>query len=332
MMRAPDFWYPEKATLGGVLAPLLLSPAAIVYDQVGRWRQRSTIPTEVGAATICVGNLVSGGSGKTPVALAVANRLAVMGHKVAFLTRGYGGTEEGPLVVDKEKHTSIDVGDEPLLLAERHMTLVAHDRVAGAEFAVAQGADVIVMDDGFQNPYLKKDLSFVVIDGEVGFGNRMVIPSGPLRETISYGLKRANAVILMGETIESTCMARVQQSGLPIVRAKLSPLRDNAFVSDEKVVAFAGIGRPSKFFMALRELGADLAATKSFSDHHQYSEHELRSLEAMAAQHHARLVTTEKDWVRLSPENRQRVQVFRVRAKFDDEDQIKALLTDLSPN
>lgn len=312
-MRAPRFWQ-----AGGPLAALL-APLGRLYAALGR-RRRQAVPWRAPCPVICVGNLSAGGSGKTPTALALAERLTALGRRPVFLTRGYGGRERGPLLVEPARHDAAAVGDEPLLLAAAAPTVVARDRAAGAALAARQG-DVIVMDDGFQNPALHKNLSLLVFDGGQGIGNGRCLPAGPLREGLAEGLARADACLLIGE--DATGLAP-RLAGRPLLRASLEP--QGSELKGQRVLAFAGIGRPEKFFESLRALGAGLAGTRSFGDHHPYRAAEIEALRAEAARAGARLVTTAKDLVRLPPELREGIAVLAVRLVFADRDALDALL------
>jgi tetraacyldisaccharide 4'-kinase len=280
------------------------------------WKARHAKPYRARAKVICVGNLTAGGSGKTPVALAITALLQAKGQKVFFLTRGYGGSETGPAEV-KPGDRAERVGDEALLLSQIAPTIVAHDRALGAALADAQGADVIVMDDGHQNFAVAKDLSLVVVDGESGFGNGRMIPAGPLRESVRQGLKRADAVIVMGRG--NPDLAGYQG---PLLNARLAPVGD--FFRGTRLFAFAGIGRPEKFVATLKTTGALVMGTQFFADHHPFSPGEIAALRARADS--AQLVTTEKDFVRLKERDRAGVTVLKVQARFDDPAALAALL------
>jgi tetraacyldisaccharide 4'-kinase len=325
-MRPPEFWArPDD------LRARLLSPLGAAYGLAGRIRRRLVRPLRAPVRVICVGNLTVGGTGKTPVALALAERLLAMGHRPHFLTRGYGGRSRGPQRVDPARHEAADVGDEALLLAKAAPTWVARDRAAGARTAASAGAGLLVMDDGFQNPTLVQDLSLVVIDGEVGLGNRRLLPAGPLRESVPAGLARASAVVLVGE--DRTAVLRLLPPGLPVLLAELVYPPEAGRLRAGRVVAFAGIGRPEKFFAGLAQVGAQVVATRAFADHHRYREAELRALASEAERHGgARLVTTEKDHVRLPPAWRERVCVLPVKLRWRDPAALERTLTILSPH
>ena len=313
-MRAPDFWQSRG------LASTLLAPLGVLYGATVAWKAHAAKPYRARARILCVGNLTAGGSGKTPVALAIGARLAAKGHRVFFLTRGYGGRETGPLAVTAS-HSATQVGDEALLLAKSAPTIVARDRAAGAVMAESQGAEIIVLDDGHQNFTLAKDLSLVVIDGEAGFGNGRMIPAGPLREPVAQGLARADAVVIMRDGNPD-----LAGYGGPRLRARL--LADGNDFKDRRVFAFAGIGRPEKFVASLKEAGAIVTGAQFFADHHPFTTEEIAALKVRAGD--ALLVTTEKDFVRLDEGSRGGVAVLSVLARFDNENALDALLTRLA--
>lgn len=325
-MRAPDFWAADKGS-GAALAALL-APLGLAYDLAGRLRRATTRGASVGVPVVCAGNLVAGGAGKTPVALALAAALAADSRKVHLLTRGYGGNRRGPCRVDLESHGTEEVGDEALLLAHAAPTWVARDRLAGAQAAVAAGAQVIVMDDGFQNPSLAKDLSLLVVDGGYGFGNGRILPAGPLRERIDAGLARADAVVLIEPDARNLAprLAAVR----PLLRARLQPAAGAPDLAGRRVLAFAGIGRPEKFFASLRQAGATLVATRAFPDHHPYGRQEIEDLLAEAETSSAQAITTEKDAVRLPPALRARVAVLPVVVAWQDTAELDRLLQPLA--
>ncbi len=315
-MRAPSFWQ----TRG--LAARLLWPASRAYDWAGRWSRGRVRPQTAGLPVICVGNLVAGGAGKTPLALSLLHMLARRGLAAHAITRGYGGREAGPLRVDPERHHPLEVGDEALLLARAAPTWVARDRVAGARAARAAGAQLVVLDDGYQNPHLKKDLAVLVVDGGYGFGNGEVIPAGPLRETVAAGLARADLIVVLGEDRVglSQQIPRLFTAGdmPPLLHAEIRPHDPDRRLEGRRLLAFAGIARPEKFFASLRGLGASIAEQKAFGDHHRFTDAELADLEQRAAALEAALITTEKDWVRLPPSLRSRVARLAVEVEWQE--------------
>jgi tetraacyldisaccharide 4'-kinase len=276
---------------------------------------------------VCVGNLVAGGAGKTPVALALALRLARHGAAVHIVTRGYGGRLGGPVRVDPARHDFTAVGDEALLLAERAPCWVARDRAHGVRAAVAAGAAVVILDDGYQNPAIVKTASLLVVDDAYGFGNGRVIPAGPLREGLARGLARADAVVLLG-TDASSRDPRTLGIGatlLPVIPAVLRPVAGDR-LAGERLLAFAAIGRPEKFFATLRELGAELVETRSFPDHHPFRAGEIDELLRAAERARACLITTAKDIVRVPATNRAAIEVLEVEISWRDPDRLDELL------
>lgn len=305
-MRAPEFWRRD-----GVV-PRLLAPAAAVWRAGAAVKRRLATPVRVGAPTICVGNAVVGGAGKTPVAIAIAKALAARGAAPHFLTRGYGGSERGPLRVDPSAHDAGRVGDEALLLAAAAPAWIARNRAAGARAAAAGGAGVVVMDDGLQNFGVAKDYALLVVDGGFGFGNGRIMPAGPLREPIRDAMRRVDAVVIVGEDRRNLG----KDLRPPVLAARFVPLPGSESIAGRPVVAFAGIGRPEKFFETLAGMGCDLVSVRRFADHHAYKADEvMRCVEAAAAAG-AVAVTTEKDAVRLPPEARKMVEVLRVELEW----------------
>lgn len=321
-MKTPAFWYRPPG-----LAARLLAPLGILYDRGGRLRAVAATPVRAPVPVICVGNLVAGGAGKTPVALAVAEALIRRGARPHLLTRGHGGRERGPIRVDPAVHDALRVGDEALLLAAAAPCTVARDRPAGATAAAAAGAGVVVMDDGHQNPRIHKDLSLVVVDGAVGFGNGLCVPAGPLREPVARGLARADALVLVGpdRTGVAGRLAGWRAGALPVLAARLVPA-DGDDLAGRRVLAFAGIGRPEKLFATLAGIGATVVRAVPFPDHHPYRPDEVMRLIEHAAAMDALPVTTAKDAVRLPPGIRGAVRVLTVRLVWDDPGALGRLL------
>jgi tetraacyldisaccharide 4'-kinase len=317
-MRAPDFWQVGNAGPW----PRLLAPLSAAWGIAAAWRQRTAQPERVSVPVICIGNLIAGGAGKTPTAIAVVRRLLQLGRKPHLLTRGYGGQLHGPVRVEP-RHTARLVGDEALLLAAVAPTWVARDRVAGARAAIDGGADVLVLDDGHQNPTLHKDLSLVVVDADYGHGNGRVIPAGPLREPIANGLARADAVVLIGAGDRPAAALPVE---LPLLRAALVAGAGRDKIARQKVGAFAGIGRPEKFFATLRELGCTTAFAHPYPDHHAFTPEEVMRLLEAATTAGAIAVTTAKDWVRLPPDAQRMIRALDVDLQFADPRQLDQLL------
>ncbi len=320
-MRPPAFWRgPERGFMAGLMTPL-----AALYGTVAAQRLRQH-GVQLDVPVLCVGNFTVGGTGKTPVVLALTRMLRARGLHPAMLSRGFGRDAQDLLKVDPLRHGARDVGDEPLLLAEMAPTYVAADRLAAAAAAISEGADVLVMDDGLQNPGLVKTLSFAVVDAAVGFGNGCVLPAGPLRASLHDQWPLIAAVILVGAGGEGVAqMARAQ--GKSVLRANLRP--DAAAVAGltgRKLLAFAGIGRPEKFFTTLREVGGDIVATRSFGDHHRFTAHEVAGLRAAALAQNAQLVTTTKDFARLPARQRHDIMVLPVELVFNEPEAVNALL------
>jgi tetraacyldisaccharide 4'-kinase len=313
-LRAPDFWYTHSASISQRALRTVLTPAAALYGFVATLKESCSHPLDPGIPVICVGNLTAGGTGKTPLAIALARALAQ--RRPFLLTRGYGGRLAGPLLVDPVKHTARDVGDEALLLASAAPTFVSRDRSAGASAAKALGAKLLIMDDGHQNFSLRKTISLLVVDAQRGLGNGRLIPAGPLREAPRRGLARADALVLMGEVRQTPAGALARFSG-PVFTARLAP--DRSRLPDGPLFAFAGIGRPEKFFTTLTDLGCALVGTRAFPDHHPYDAAEIADLRERARRRGARLVTTQKDLVRIAPALAVGIACLPVAAVMGDE-------------
>jgi len=320
-VRAPRFWHRDSTSI----LPAILSPLSVIYETVDQLKRMRKTRASVSIPVICVGNVVAGGAGKTPVAMAIGQFLLNAGWKVHFLSRGYGGNLAGPIRVVLDVHKTSDVGDEPLLLATIAPTWVAKDRVAGAQAAEKAGADVLIMDDGLQNPSLRKDLSLIVIDGGYGLGNGRVIPAGPLREKLPAAVARADALIIIDPVGQSFVN---EATGIPVFSAGIVPHALQAEIVGEKVVAFAGIGRPEKFFDSLRGAGADLIEGIEFPDHHVFTQNDIMRLVEKAALHNAALVTTRKDYVRLSVDAKMMTTVFDIDLVFDQPKGLQKMLID----
>jgi len=322
-MRQPEFWTGRGA--GASLAAAILTPLGWIYGATVACRSRFSQPYRSRAKVVCIGNLTAGGTGKTPVAIEIGRRLAERGARTVFLSRGYGGSIMGPAFVSASD-TAVRVGDEPLLLAAVAPVIVARDRAAGAKLADNNSYDVVIMDDGHQNFSLVKDLSLLVVDAALGFGNGRILPAGPLRESVRQGLRRADALILMGDGSPP----EVADSTLPIARARVVPANDEDWTA-QRVVAFAGIGRPEKFFATLAAQGAQVVETRSYADHFVYSPREIDRLKMWARAASASLVTTEKDFIRVAPAERVGIKQFRVRANFDEPTAIDRVLDKIVP-
>jgi len=328
-LETPFWWYRRKGALASALAPL-----GRLYGRVAEARFARGEPYRSRLTVICIGNFTAGGGGKTPTAIAVAKLLAELGAKPAFLSRGYGGASKGPVLV-KPRQGADEVGDEALLLAEAAPTMVSADRAAGAHAIEATAASVIVMDDGFQNPSLAKDLSLVVVDADAGIGNGLIMPAGPLRAPLEPQLARADALVVIADGSKAAGLIEAFTSqGKTVLKARMVPRQDRRWLSVLPVIGFAGIARPEKFFATLRNNGARLIDTRSYPDHYRYSERQARSLLKEAKDYNAMLVTTEKDFVRLPDEEdgargelKHRCRPFSIAVEFADEAAAKQLLS-----
>ncbi|GGK30719.1 tetraacyldisaccharide 4'-kinase [Salinarimonas ramus] len=319
-MRAPGFWTAPEPTLPA----RLLWPLGAIVGTIGARRMRKP-GARAALPVICIGNFTAGGAGKTPTALALAALLRRAGRSPVFLTRGHGGRARTPLLVDAAIHDHRAVGDEPLLLARAGPTIVSPDRVAGAALAATTGADVILMDDGLQNPSLKKDLVLAVLDGETGVGNGLCLPAGPLRVPLEAQWPFVDALVLMGYgAAGARVAAEAARRGKPVFRARLAP---DPSVLDRldgaRVLAFAGIGRPEKFFRTLEDCGASLIERVALPDHHVYRPGEVQALMAHATARGLVPVTTEKDAARLPA--LEGLLALPVTARFEDEAGLAAL-------
>jgi tetraacyldisaccharide 4'-kinase len=312
-LEPPSWWYGERIPP----AAWALSPIAAIYGGIVERRFRTASPYRSTLPVLCVGNFTMGGAGKTPVALKLASMLREAGGKPGFLTRGYGGSERGPYLIDSATDGSDRVGDEPLLLARSAPTVVSRDRPAGAKLLETLGVDAIFMDDGFQNPALEKDFSLIVVDGGAGVGCGHVFPLGPLRARLPFQIQKADAVVIVGSQDRTNVAELIEQRSqqfrsapLPVFSARIVPaVRDE--LRSRPFLAFCGIGRPAKFFDTLREAGIAVVKTRSFPDHHAFSDADARSLLSEANALNAGLVTTEKDHARLTGENDALGELFR---------------------
>jgi len=322
-MHTPSFWWRNPGIASGLLTPLAAIYGAIAAARLGQPGVASGVPV------LCVGNLTTGGAGKTPTALLAARLLAAAGETPAFLSRGYGGRLAGPVRVDLQRHGAPDVGDEPLLLARAAPTIVARDRVAGAYAAMAAGATVIVMDDGFQNPSLHKEAALLVIDGRRGIGNGRVFPAGPLRAPLAPQLAHASAILVLGEPSGAAAVI-VAAPGLRIFHGRIIP--DPAAVTPLRgcrVLAFAGIADPDKFFATLAAAGIEAPIRHAFPDHHRYTPAEATFLAAAADRHGLVPLTTEKDFVRLPGRLATRARVLPVTVAVDEADEFRRFVIEL---
>lgn len=316
-MRAPAFWWRPAEAPGW--EPRLLAPAAWAWGIGAAIRSRG-MAERVAAPVVCVGNLTAGGTGKTPLVAALAERLTAAGHAPQVLSRGHGGRlgRDAPHRVDPARDSAADVGDEPLLLAALAPVWVARDRAAGGRAAAAAGARPILMDDGFQNPRLAKDLSILVVDAARGFGNARLIPAGPLREPVAGGLARADIVVAVGGDPAPLLARWPRLAERPLVTARIVPRKTGLEIAGLPVIAFAGIGEPAKFFATLRAMGGELVEAHPFPDHHVYDPRVVERLIRRARTLGTLLVTTEKDAIRLPPALRREVMTLPVVLEIAD--------------
>ncbi|MBR2300121.1 MAG: tetraacyldisaccharide 4'-kinase [Alphaproteobacteria bacterium] len=308
-MKTPQYWQHQN------LISSLLTPIGALYSMATALRLKWIKPYQANVPVICIGNITAGGVGKTPVSIALAELLKANGKNPFFISRGYGGSLSGVLI-DLKKHTPQEVGDEPLMLAAVAPTVVCADRGIAAQIAEKNGADVLIMDDGFQNPTLKKDLSFLVFNGELGIGNGKTIPAGPLREGLKSGLKRADGVIFIGRDKYEL----LKQINKPVFRVLIKEERPAHH--NTKVIAFAGIGYPQKFYNSLQKCGLAVANSYDFPDHHFYTKDELKALIKKGKTKNLPIYTTLKDYVKI-PQNLQKsFNVLNIKAQFEDKNQI----------
>ena len=328
-MREPAFWYRPSSWISRLLLPL----GALYGLAAGQRLQREGF--NAGIPVLCVGNYHVGGAGKTPTVLALAKVLRDLGETPVVLSRGYGGRLHGPIQVDPARHVADDVGDEPLMMAGSVAVVVARDRIGGVALARSQRASVILMDDGFQNPTIAKDTSLIVIDASRGLGNACVFPAGPLRAPLKPQLARTDALIVIGDgTAAQAVAAAIATRGRPVLSARLKP--DDASVAalaGKRVLAFAGIGDPARFFRTLGTSGIEVVESRVFADHHPFSKSEILSLVAEAKRDALTLVTTEKDLARLRgaegvPSWAGDIVPFAVKLGFEDAAQLRKFLAD----
>jgi tetraacyldisaccharide 4'-kinase len=325
--KAPHFWWQRRS-----LAGIALAPAGFLYGQVAA-RRMAGEGVSVPVPVICVGNLVLGGAGKTPTALEIANTCRKLRLAPGFLTRGYRGRESGPVVVSLSSHTALDVGDEALLLAQYAPTVVSAERPSGARLLASLGVDVVIMDDGFQNPSLRKDLSLIVVDANRGIGNGLVFPAGPLRAPVAAQIRKAGALVVLGDGSGGNSIRIAARAGRPVLRARLEAVRRRG-LKRRPYLAFAGIADPSKFYAALEAGGATVMHSMDFADHHVFTDAECEMILAQAKARDLVPITTEKDRVRLigRGEAAERLaaatETFPVAVRFDEPRRLLALVSD----
>ena len=328
-MREPGFWHRPSSFVS-----LLLLPLGALYGAVAAGRlQRKGF--DAGIPVLCVGNYHVGGAGKTPTVLALTAMLRDLGETPVVLSRGYGGRLLGPIKVDPARHTAVDIGDEPLMLARTVAVVVARDRVNGVALARSLGASVILMDDGFQNPAIAKDASLIVIDSDRGLGNGRVFPAGPLRAPLPPQLARTDALIVVGDgAAAGPVAAAIAAQGKPVLSAHLRANQESlAALRGKRVLAFAGIGDPGRFFRTLRGSAIDVVQERAFADHHPFTPSEIEALIAEAKHDTLTLVTTEKDLARLGtgeglPQGAKEIVPFAVTLAFDDAARLRKFVSE----
>lgn len=331
-MRAPDFWYPQNNNTASSstwvsVSIRLLRPLSFLYEMLGRARQKYAPSQRVDIPVVCIGNLTAGGTGKTPIAIALGKALKDKDRMPFFLTCGHGGHMDGPVLVDSNLHDCRDVGDEALMLASYASTIVSKNRAEGAVLAGRLGADVIIMDDGYQNPSLKKDFSILIVDADLGFGNGLIIPAGPLREHIEEGIQRADQIIVTRrqQALPTSSVSRSLGSE-KVINVRLDCEKINQG-NNRLAVAFAGISQVEKFFAVVRKQNYEIVGTQTFPDHHNYTKKEFGVLLAWSRERRAVLVTTEKDAYRLSPTQKSHIEVVPLHVYFDRPEDLKALVS-----
>lgn len=308
-MKTPKYWQSNS------FISKLLTPLGYIYGALTGLRIKLKKSKKAEIPVICIGNITAGGTGKTPVSISVAKLLSGEMFHPYFVSRGYGGKLQN-VIVNNKKHTARDVGDEPLLLSAQAPVVVNADRYKAAQTATEQGADVVIMDDGFQNPGLHKDLSFLVFDGHYGIGNGKIIPAGPLRETLENGIKRADAVIILGKDKHNLA----QRCGLPVFFGHTEAAQTT--INNQDVIAFAGIGHPQKFYHTLKQQGFNVVKTIDFPDHHFYTREELDAIVKEAQKLNAQIYTTGKDFVKIPPLYSQDINVLEIAVVWDKPEEL----------
>lgn len=313
-MKTPSYWQSNS------LISKLLSPIGWIYGFLTQARLKLKQPQKADIPVICIGNITAGGTGKTPVSISIAKMLTGEMYHPYFVTRGYGGKLQN-IIVNNKKHSAAEVGDEPLLLSRQAPVVVNANRYQGALTALKDGADIIIMDDGFQNPSLYKDLSFLVFDGTYGIGNGKILPAGPLRETFSNGLKRADALIILGKDKHNLA----QKSGLPTFYG-YAEAAQTCNLDNPNVLAFAGIGHPQKFYHTLSQQGFNLLKTIDFPDHHFYTNAEIENILKQAQSLNAQIYTTSKDFVKIPHIYQKEINVLEISIVWEKPEELMAFI------
>lgn len=314
-MKTPRFWHNN-----GLLAQIVL-PLSVIYFLAKRIKFKKITPQKFNLKIICIGNVVAGGAGKTPTAIAVKKILQknYPQAKIAFVSKGYKGRISEPTLVDKAIHTTQDVGDEAILLASTGNAIIGKDRFEAIKFAENLGYEIVILDDGLHDDRIIKDKSFVVIDGKYGFGNGLLFPAGPMRDRLDFAVNNADEIILIGKD-EKNSFVKIKHATRKNYHALQANIKNtNELSKDLNFIAFAGIGRPSKFYDTLNEMGLKIIQTVDFADHHNYSEEDISYLKDLAKINNAKLVTTEKDFVKLPTDFQLEVDCLKIEIVFEDE-------------
>lgn len=308
-MHPPNWWHKEN----GSLLPKYLSPLGAAYGQIVSARFRYTTPYQCKRPIICVGNFTLGGTGKTPLSIKLMQMLQKDGWNPSFLSRGYGGTLKGPILVDPNDLQADEVGDEPLLLAAHAPTVIAKNRVEGAWLLEQRQTDLIIMDDGFQNPTLGKTLSLLSVDSTVGFGNGRIFPAGPLRAPLEFQLERADAIIITGpKNLKMTEEFKSKYNFKnPIVSGEVQPTSETDWVKEKPILAYAGIARPEKLFKSLSQAGGKVIRRQPFPDHYKFKAKDAEDLIKLALKDDLQLITTEKDLIRINADEHHQLRALK---------------------
>ena len=311
-LHPPSWWQNET----GHILPKYLNPLGQLYGQVVKARFRYTTPYQSKIPVICIGNFTLGGTGKTPIAIKFADILQELGWQPSFLSRGYKGKISGPVLVDPQYHNAVDVGDEPMLLAEHAPTIIAKKRVDGIWLIEQRSSNIVIMDDGFQNPTIRKNLSFIALDSATALGNGRIFPAGPLRAPLEFQLAKADAIILTGTSNSNKARITEQLHQLyrykkPILRGRLAPSEDTTWLNEKPILAYAGIGRPEKLFQSLEQAGGKVIRRIPFPDHHKFTAKDANHLTRLALADDLQLVTTQKDFIRINETDNHQLRALK---------------------
>jgi tetraacyldisaccharide 4'-kinase len=333
--EAPPFWWKK-----GDLRAWLLAPASLIYGYFAGRNMRNARRAEVDVPVICVGNFTVGGAGKTPTVITLARAAKARGLKPGVLSRGYGGSMDRTTIVDPDHHRAHDVGDEPLLIAREALTVITRRRLDGARTLIENGADLIIMDDGFQSAALKFDYALMVIDSVRGIGNGFLVPAGPVRAPTALQLTYSTALLKLGDGDAADPFIRsAARSGKPIYEGMVRPVGDTAAaIEGSRVLAFAGIADPKKFYRTVKALGAEIVAKRSFGDHQHLTDDEIADILSTAEKKELDIVTTAKDAARLrghhgaAEELLARITVIDVEMAFDAPNTARQIINEAYEN